>query len=376
MRASTNRDLDEPLSLYIDLLRILAAAVVIADHLRFARLGGGWLDHATWYGPEGVIAFFVVSGFVISWAAANREPTVVDFAVNRLSRLYSVVVPALAITVALDIAGSALDPAVYAASRPDASADTIIVSLAFANEIWWSHVRPYSNAPFWSLGYEFWYYAIFAAAFYARGIVRLVLVPLLAALVGPKILLLMPAWLFGCAAWRIVAARRCAPSVAIFLWAGSLAAAALYFANDLRGLLDDHAKALLLPQFHAGLHDARFFPAYAVFGILVALNVGGFGALSGAGVIRRGAQPIRRLAGMTFTAYLLHFPLLHFFSALFGTVTGPAHTALILACTLAPIAAIAPLTEGEKRHWRAGLGRLLRQTAVRPTPQPVRGYLR
>ena len=44
-----------------------------------------------------VIVFFVLSGFVISWAA-ERDGTAREYILNRASRIYSVALPALALT--------------------------------------------------------------------------------------------------------------------------------------------------------------------------------------------------------------------------------------------------------------------------------------
>ena len=82
------------LSIYLDLLRIAAAAAVFVSHLARHQLTDGWLWRIQPLGHSAVIVFFVLSGFVIQHVASTRDTHVRTFAVNRLARLYSVVLPA------------------------------------------------------------------------------------------------------------------------------------------------------------------------------------------------------------------------------------------------------------------------------------------
>ena len=74
------------LSLYLDLLRLAAALEVFAYHL--AGLPNTGLDNDLWnaFGHEAVTIFFVLSGFVIPYAARSREPDPRMFVVARLTR--------------------------------------------------------------------------------------------------------------------------------------------------------------------------------------------------------------------------------------------------------------------------------------------------
>jgi peptidoglycan/LPS O-acetylase OafA/YrhL len=59
---------------------------------------GGILWPFTYMGSEAVMAFFVLSGFVIAYVADQRETTLQAFAAARLARLYSVIIPAMLLT--------------------------------------------------------------------------------------------------------------------------------------------------------------------------------------------------------------------------------------------------------------------------------------
>jgi peptidoglycan/LPS O-acetylase OafA/YrhL len=48
-----------------------------------------------WPGLPAVIVFFVLSGFVIAFVTDGRDRTLAGYALNRLSRLWSVALPAL-----------------------------------------------------------------------------------------------------------------------------------------------------------------------------------------------------------------------------------------------------------------------------------------
>ena len=83
-------------SIYLDGIRFSAAVVVFLDH--YSMMGNTWLWWAFPYGSEAVLAFFVLSGFVIGYVTERRETTATAYAVNRMARIFSVALPALAAT--------------------------------------------------------------------------------------------------------------------------------------------------------------------------------------------------------------------------------------------------------------------------------------
>ena len=102
------------LSLYLDLVRFVAATVVLLSHFAYTRISGGEYLILRRFGADAVIVFFVLSGYVIAYVSTERERTPGEYAINRCARLYSVVFPALIATVILDQMGRVLDPALYA----------------------------------------------------------------------------------------------------------------------------------------------------------------------------------------------------------------------------------------------------------------------
>lgn len=57
--------------------------------------------------------FFVLSGFVIAFITDTKENQWINYAASRISRVCSVAVPALFLTIALDAVGRYLYPALY-----------------------------------------------------------------------------------------------------------------------------------------------------------------------------------------------------------------------------------------------------------------------
>ena len=210
------------ISVYLDLVRFLAALIVFFVHANYDRFTSDL--PVVWrfrdLGNDAVMIFFVLSGFVIAFVADQKEKTPRDYFVSRFARLYSVVVPALLFTIAIDHVGAYLVPGAYDGwwFQNTRAVWRMFANLFFVNELWFSSIRPFSNGPFWSLGYEFWYYTIFAAAFFLKRWVRYAVVAVLCLLVGPKILLLLPVWLLGVLVYHIIKKNRVSDVVAWVLF--------------------------------------------------------------------------------------------------------------------------------------------------------------
>ena len=187
-------------SLYLDLVRLFAALLVFFFHAKLTKFDGAWLKDIGSYGHDAVMIFFVISGYVIAYITVTKSATVEEFTKTRLARLYSVVVPALMITVILDHFGKQINQDIYLIDNFNEFSFPVyrfLANLFFVNELWSSSWIAFSNAPFWSLCYEFWYYVIFACAFYFQGIKKYLFVSIAILIAGPKIMLLFPVWLSG-----------------------------------------------------------------------------------------------------------------------------------------------------------------------------------
>ena len=153
-------------------------------------------------GVQAVDVFFVLSGFVIAHVCATRENTLYDYAISRAARIYSVAIPALILTIILDAVGMSYDPTVYQEGFQEISGGLLVRSLFFIGEQWNAHRFAGSNSPYWSLGFEVWYYIAFAAFMFAPKPWRWAAAACVLLFIGPKVALMFPVWLRG---WRCTA---------------------------------------------------------------------------------------------------------------------------------------------------------------------------
>jgi peptidoglycan/LPS O-acetylase OafA/YrhL len=332
----------------------------------FGRVSGGMFWQMQPYGRTAVLVFFVLSGFVIAWVTETRERTLEEYALSRVARLYSVIVPAFILTAVLDHIAMAIDPGLYGPEPlPPMLRGSVnvflgyVLSLGFLAQSWTLDMPPGSDLPFGSLDYEAWYYILFGLAIFLQGRRRIVALAAAALLVGPKILLFLPLWLMGVLAWRWRAALP--RQLAAPLGLGALAA---FIGLEALGgeQLFQHPQAPLLPWG---------FSAYDyIVSALVALFIVGLAnaplPMPGAAVQR----VIRLLAGTTFGLYLLHFPLLLFFGTVIpGPANRPMRQMLVFGLTLGVALAVSHVIEqqkgGLKRALRSGL-EMVRSKRPRP----------
>ncbi len=151
-----------------------------------------------------VIVFFVISGFVIAYVTETSERTWKSYLAARASRIYSVAVPALMLTVVLDSIGMRVDPNWYLARTHEHEAIRLFFSVLFLNLSWNLTVTPLSNGPYWSLCYEVWYYVIFGLIAFDSNRTRRIWLAVLAAMIaGPRIILMSSVWIVGLACYKL-----------------------------------------------------------------------------------------------------------------------------------------------------------------------------
>lgn len=167
----------------MDALRAIAAGAVVLGHsrdllMRDYRPGSGFLT-AVWYavsglGHEAVVLFFVLSGYWIARSVDRRAPEGFwsGYLVDRLSRLWVVIIPALALTLVADLVGLAIGAPVYAGATGAHTAQAVSVdashylgTLVFLQSL--AVPAPGTNGPLWSVALEFWFYIWFASIWMA-----------------------------------------------------------------------------------------------------------------------------------------------------------------------------------------------------------------
>lgn len=361
MRAAPT-PLDPPFSVYLDLVRFLAALAVVLMHLRqfdLVTLPGS--HHLTLLGREAVMAFFVLSGFVIAYTTAQRRPGARDYAVARAARIYSVALPVLLL--AFLCAGLIHDQLAGGSSKPYQLAKPwfyIPFHLLFLGDLWNMSEYPPWLGPWWSLNYEVWYYVLFGVACFARRPWRLPLLVVVLAIMGPKLWLLLPVWLAGVALYHWQVKHTIPRALARLGWAVSLALLLAYEAGDIEELLRTAARTSWLGHaFQLGNAD-RFLGDYLV-GLIVCLNFA-CARFAGFGALLRVAAPIRRLAAYTLTLYLSHALVLHAWPALYPHDPSSMADLLGLGVAVAVVtAALGLVTEQRRDVFKRALDRLARR---------------
>ena len=194
--------MNSKVSLYLDILRVLASFLVLFSHLGNQKFSGNLISLS--YGHEAVMIFFVMSGYVIAYVVNNKEKTFDIFMINRFARLYSVVVVALLLTPILDYFGTSINEEIY---QNNVAWDYIPIRLFtntfYIQELWFLNIRYFGNGPLWSLGFEFWYYVLFGLVMLCKYKYKYIFILVVSILVGPKILLYGVIWYFGVVVFNI-----------------------------------------------------------------------------------------------------------------------------------------------------------------------------
>ena len=307
-------------SVYLDLLRFLAAVLVFVSHFAYPRFTQG---HYIFIrdlnlGSDAVVFFFVLSGLVISYTTEVKDKTLAQYSFNRFTRLYSVIVPALLLTVLLDQAGQMIRPENYQGWwYNDAPVwQQLLRGLTLTNEWFMNGFRVGTNGPYWSLSYEAAYYVLFGIFFYMKGQERLWLLLFLSIIFGVAVLVLFPAWLLGGWVYRQIKTIDMKTSMAWFFVVFPLVAYGLFLGMNLPVFLKGATIHLLGDYFTNGI--LRFSDEF-IWNLIIAVLIS-FHLIGAAVLMQRRKKElpsglvriIRWCAGATFTIYVVHYPLLQF----------------------------------------------------------------
>ncbi|MES2016974.1 MAG: acyltransferase family protein [Pseudomonadota bacterium] len=354
-------------SLLLALLRGLAALQVAAAHLRneFFPSLRSLPDPAQWYqvlafvtgfAHQAVLLFFLISGWLVGGSLLNkftRPQALKLYAIDRVSRLWTVLIPAFLLMLALAVASGA-DLGDYAPA-------TLAGNLVGLQTVTLPQYG--GNYPLWSLANESWYYLMFPLVLLYlanrhRALCAVALM-LIAALLPFEITLYFAIWLLGAAFSRVRLACDALTRVALVLLLAVLSVwVRIYGSND----------DLVIASFG---HDVLL--ALVFLTLLSSTVVRPDPSLPWLAALRKLAT---LLSNFSFTLYVLHVPLigvLHWLgSRLFGQETLQPDGCSELAVYLAMLAAILVFSYGFYRLSEAHTGtvrRMLKQTLL-ARPQP------
>jgi len=337
-------------SLYLDLIRFVAALLVFLYHSNLEFQLSSPIFHM---GHEAVVVFFVMSGFIIAFCRDQKEPHISTFIVNRASRIYSVALPAIIITIIADLIGNQIAPEVYG-NHYDLMWLRVLSSLAFTNEMWMVSIQSLSNVPYWSINYEVWYYVMFAVLFYSRRF-GLGLLALSALVMGPKILLLAPCWWVGVWLYYRNPLQHVGKTVNLAIFILSIIAFSAFIHYNVSSLGWDFLASLMSADQFENLAFSRNVISDYLLGIIIVANFASARILFASLDIddSRMTRLIRYLANFTFTLYLLHQPLLELFRAVltkFELSDSVSHILTVMVIFFFILLIGAPIENSKKRY--------------------------
>jgi peptidoglycan/LPS O-acetylase OafA/YrhL len=332
-------------SVFLDMIRFAAAVVVLWSHVTQPRFTTGLHSQAI-AGHLAVCVFFVLSGFVIRMVTQLRISSWRMYLADRASRIYSVVLPCLLLTLILEVTALTLNADRYHQitnafdwTKMSDVPRQFLANLTFTSELWGYGTDPLSNSVFWSISYECFYYALYGVAFYSlRG--RWIWTLCLLFLAGPTISLFLPVWFLGCIAYdgsqRLRQNRHSLTLIAVgiltflgvlfalrhgIFWIIKSTEAPLRVAWTTRFVSEHFSHAYLLLNGGVIPWFSMASPSFFLAGIITAAALLWtllFLDKYCPDVPSTVAKPVRIIADSTFTLYLAHLPLLILISTCVG----------------------------------------------------------
>lgn len=305
------KDIKGNTSILLDSLRIVAALTVLYIHafdrwfpnLAHPLSKPGEPSHAA------VTVFFVLSGYVIAHTTISKNRGGRQYAIARLSRLSSMVIPALLITSLAALIVGYLDANLLALYSRGHELVRYIACGLFINELWFFSAAPPLNPSLWSLSFEFWYYVIFGFWFFRKGGWLSYVLPVVSILIaGPKIMLMMPVWLLGYLAYVLPRPKIAVSTAWVLVTAGAVVSlfTILYLPSYPNQL---YVKPLYFASQFVTDWVVAFFMAFTLWLLPSGNNIN-----INSGVVAW----LRKIADLTFPLYILHFPLLVLWQSIFG----------------------------------------------------------
>jgi len=336
-------------SIYLNLVRWFSAAGVVLYHLQIGKFGPEWLlRYFPTNGHGFVTVFFVISGFVVSMAAEQK--TAIQFAIDRSARIYIVAIPALLMSIALSLS---FHSAGQGSETISDATSNFLLNVVFLGQSWSLNLFPPLNSPYWSLSYEVMYYLAFGCFVYARGIQRWLLAGLIGCLAGPKILVLFPCWLAGVAAYK---SRNGALATQKNGWLAAIGAPlflAICVFLGLKAFLNELSDKI---AFHSTTSEA-FLKSW-LLAALYAIHLWGICQIKISFPTLIGKLS-SKLAGMSYSLYLSHFPIIYTIAFLAADRTTIGFLCIELTAVFIGCYIFSRLTEAHTKAVRDRIGAMI-----------------
>ncbi|MBI4964992.1 MAG: acyltransferase [Desulfomonile tiedjei] len=301
--------MEEQKSQFLHFLRWISALFVAIGHSQMIGGGGNSIfiflaSHA----HAAVMVFFVLSGYVIAATVEKKRASgykLQQYFIDRISRIYSVLIPAIILTMLLDFIGTQLFPVRY--SDPNLLPQThgiirFLVNAFSLQGLWGYRVQFGSNPALWSIGYEFCYYVLFGLVTWKPKYWQLLVAATLL-VYGPTVSFYGIIWALGVFAYRSDKRLPLLPVLALFLVANHFL---------------EYQPAIELPEF---VRDFLF--AITVMLLIMARPK-----------INRRLFPINReMAEFSYSLYAYHTPIL-FMAYSFITPTPISAWGMVVLCLI------------------------------------------
>lgn len=309
--------MNQQFSVYLNLIRFLAALLVFLSHVKIFTKG---IWQIAGLGHEAVVIFFVLSGFVISFVTFGKKEDCRAYVVNRLSRIYSVALPAILLTLFLYYLGHWINPDAFA-RLDERLIDPFLTTLAalfFVNQSWVG-ITVFSNMPYWSLGYEVLYYVFFGILVFTQGIKRNTLLLILLLIMGPSVVLYLPIWFMGGVCYNMINKYNVSLPTAASLYVISIIGMVICSLAFFQNIINSFLLSLIGERFYGALLEpAERFGSDYLLGVFVSLHI--FASFYIGKYLdifsEQWALKINYVSSHTFSLYLYHMPLLFFVSAI------------------------------------------------------------
>jgi peptidoglycan/LPS O-acetylase OafA/YrhL len=352
--------MNKSFSLYLDIARFMAALCVVLAHFNQHQVVGHELARfIPELGREAVMVFFVLSGYVIAYTVTAKHQSLKEYAVARFARIYSVAFPVMLLAFVLKYFDEAYFAPVqefsYQLARPYIY---IPFHSLFLGERWNISETPPWLEPYWSLGYEVWYYVFFAALFYFSGYKRIIIGTVVFLTLGYKLWLLLPVWFSGVALFHNRDRFALTVRQARLIWSISILLLCGYKFSGINEYLR-HLGMAIWPFKLLILGTASRYLADYVVCLIVLINF--YSArFSRFSALDSFSTPIRGLSAYTFTLYLVHMLVIWMWLSL----AGHDHTKPMDIVSLSVLIAlstylIGAVTERKKAWFAAVFSRLL-----------------
>jgi peptidoglycan/LPS O-acetylase OafA/YrhL len=301
-------------SVLLDIIRVTAAAAVAFGHLTQPYFSSSGRD-MTAIAFYAVAVFFMLSGFVIRYVTCRNSGTLGRFLTDRASRMYSVIIPALLLTIVADSISQHFNPGFYSNWKSSSTNPfiAILANLVFCAQTWFHSIPPLSDGPFWSVNCEVVYYLLYACWFYLKGSSRWLLIGAISLFFGPGVLYLGLLWVFGCVLhdvyqdWQQEGPRSYRLT---WLTLSGMCVAAVFFLKMRE--FGRSSKAIYTSGWERHVLLANLKPGAILFGIFWAVIFLGLLLLARRFVLSSKSafvRSVRFLAEGTFPIYLFHFPI-------------------------------------------------------------------